>query len=168
MADKVGSRIVVERPPTPSTHEYTFLFIEWPGPRLSCIVQPLSVCLDIAAEPKSHVPESYLEYVLLDQQIEITPAKMHTYSIGATGELSVPHMLAQSPEEVIGLSYVDAARVGDIVKYVNPLIPLAVVDEYIGGGGGDVEVVVAGDGEVPHPARPLPGGVAAEDGGGAA
>src|SRR5260370_17049697 len=32
----------------------------------------------------------------------------------------------------------------------------------------DVEVVVAGDGEVPHPARAVRGRVAAQDGGGAA
>src|SRR5712691_1710505 len=32
----------------------------------------------------------------------------------------------------------------------------------------DVEVVVAGDGEVPHPAGPVPGGVAAKHSGGAA
>src|SRR6266550_6474566 len=55
-----------------------------------------------------------------------------------------------------------ALQCSDITELVN------VVDEYIGGGGGDVEVVVAGDGEVPHPAGPVPGGVAAEGGGGAA
>ena len=92
---------------------------------------------------------------------------MYTHSIVATGELSTRNMLAQSPGEVISLSYVDAARIGDVVKYVDTLIPAAVVDEYIGGGG-DVEVVVAGDGEVPHPAGPVPGGVAAQDGGAAA
>lgn len=82
---------------------------------------------------------------------------MYTHSIVATRELSTRNMLAQSPGEVISLSYVDAARIGDVVKYVDTLIPAAVVDEYIGGGG-DVEVVVAGDGEVPHPAGPVPGG----------
>jgi hypothetical protein len=42
------------------------------------------------------------------------------------------------------------------------------VDEYIGGGGGDVEVVVAGDGEVPHPPGPVLRRVAAQHGRGAA
>jgi hypothetical protein len=43
-----------------------------------------------------------------------------------------------------------------------------VVDEYGGGGGLDVEVVVAGDGEVPHPAGAVLGVMAAEGGGGGA
>jgi hypothetical protein len=50
IADEVGSRIVVERPAAPSTHAYMFLLIEWKLPRLPCLVQSLSVHLDIAAE----------------------------------------------------------------------------------------------------------------------
>jgi hypothetical protein len=55
-----------------------------------------------------------------------------------------------------------------VSSWASPRAERAVVDEDGSGGGLDVEVVVAGDGEVPHPAGGVLGGPAAGDSGGAA
>ena len=98
-----------------------------------------------------------LDHVLFCVQPGTRPANKYCSILEAASGIIVSRVVGRNPSILDGLAQIRT-----------PVLDLAVVDEYIGGGGGDVEVVVAGDGEVPHPAGPVAGRVAAGDGGGAA